>query len=143
MVNALEPLLRVGGVAGHHIIVRVLQRNQPPLGVQLRYTDAVLYGNRPLFGKNCGAGIALFLGIVPILMVPRQFQIHLPRLEFGLLEAEEIRVRPIKILPKALSQAGPQAVDIPRNQFHLFFASCAAFHFARASAIAVFPPPVS
>ena len=46
-------------------------------------------------------------------MVPRQFQIHLPRLELGLLEAEEIRIQLAEDVQEALLYTGPQTVDIP------------------------------
>ena len=61
VVDALEPFLRVRGVAGDKIKLLVFQRDHPTLMVQLVNADAVGDGQRGMLRKNSGAGIALFL----------------------------------------------------------------------------------
>ena len=80
---------------------------------------AVRDGQRVLPGKNSGAGVALFFRIGPELLIAGGFQLQLSGLELGLLQAEEVGVRLLKKIQKALAQAGAQAVDIPGNQLHL------------------------
>src|SRR5699024_2783995 len=82
--------------------------------------EAVGHRQGLLLGENGRAGVALLVGVVPVLVVARQVQLQLARLELGLLQAVDVRVRQGAEVQKALPDAGPQAVDVPRNQFHLF-----------------------
>ena len=70
MVNAGKPPLGVGGVAGDEEEAGIFQRNEPPLGVQLRLSKTVAHGDGSLLREDGRAGIALFLGVVPVLTVP-------------------------------------------------------------------------
>ena len=93
--------------------------------VQLLHPDAVGHGERLVPGEDRRAGVALLLGGVPVLPVARQVQLDLMRLCLRLLQAEEIGVQRPEGVLKALLQAGADAVDVPRDQFHglllLFF----------------------
>ena len=55
--------------------------------------------------------------------VARQIQLDLKRLRLRLLQAEEIGVQRPEGVLKALLQAGADAVDVPRDQFHRQFPS--------------------
>ncbi len=73
-----KPLLGVGGVAGDKVKLGVFQGNEPPLGVQFLHTQAVLHRKGRFFGKNGRTRVALFLGVVPVLVVARQGKVNLP-----------------------------------------------------------------
>ena len=77
VVDAGQPRLGIGGIAGHKEETGVFQRDEPSLGVQLRDTDAVLNGLWLLPGENRRAGIAFFLGIVPELRIAGQGKVNL------------------------------------------------------------------
>ena len=70
------------------------------------------------FGEDSDAGIALFLGAVPVLVVARKIKVGLVRLHLGLAQAEDVGVLGLKKIKKALARTGAQAVYIPGNQFH-------------------------
>ena len=118
VINSGQLLLGVWGIAGDQEKVWVFQGDQPPFGIQLRRANAVGHGKRGLFGKDSRAGVALFLGGIPELAVARGFQLNLPRLQFGFLQTEKVGVRFLKIIQKALGNTGPQAVNIPGDEFH-------------------------
>ena len=63
-------------------------------------------------------GIAFFLGIIPIGLIAQEFQVDLARLQFGLLQAEEIGVELREHIGEAFAGYGPQAVDVPTDEFH-------------------------
>ena len=65
------------------------------------------------FGEHCGSGIALFLRVVPVLMVARQIKGNLALLQLAFLNAENIRVRFPEKFRKALSHTGAKPVYIP------------------------------
>ena len=113
MIQTLQTLLGVGGVAGEKVEAVVFQGNQPPLLIQRLHTQAVLDRQGRRFGKDSGAGVAFFLGGAPELGIARGFQLNLVRLELGFLEAEEIRIQLAEDVQEALLYTGPQAVDIP------------------------------
>ena len=63
--------------------------------------------------KNCGTGVALFVGIAPEALVAGEAETDLPLLELRLLKAEEIGVEGKKNIFKALFQNGTQTVYVP------------------------------
>ena len=69
-------------------------------------------------GIDSCSGIARLLGIVPIGLVAGKFQIDLPRLQFGFLQADEICVQAHKDIGEALPRHGPEAIYIPGDEFH-------------------------
>ena len=96
VVQALEAILGVGGVAADQIEGVKLGGDHPPLVVVLLDPQAV--GHRQGFGlgKDRHTGVALLLGAVPELVVAGHFQpVGLAGvvLELGLLQAEDIRVQ--------------------------------------------------
>ena len=120
MVDALEGVLRIRSVAGDKIKLLIFERDHPPLVVEVVNAHAVGDGKRFVLCKDGRAGIALFLGRVPELKIPREVDRDLLRLQFRLLQAEKIRVKRCKILRKALLHTGAQAVDIPRDEPHVY-----------------------
>ena len=67
------------------------------------------------FGEDGDAGIALFLGAVPVLVVARKIKVGLVRLHLGFAQAEDVGVLGLKKIKKALARTGAQAVYIPGN----------------------------
>ena len=82
------------------------------------HADAVSHLYGLFLCKNCSAGIALFLGAVPVLVVARKVKVGLVRLHLGLAQAEDVGVLGLKKIKKAFARTGAQAVYIPGNQFH-------------------------
>ena len=118
VVQPGQLVLGVGRVAAHQIEFRVFRRNDPSLvAVDLL---AEVIGNREgrLPGKHGGAGIARLVGAVPVAFIARQVEFRLFRAHLRLLQADHICVRKGAEVQKALAETGPQAVDVPRYQFH-------------------------
>ena len=111
-------VLGVGRVAAHQIEFRVFRRNDPSLVTVDLLAEVI--GNREgrLPGKHGGAGIARLVGAVPVAFIARQVEFRLFRAHLRLLQADHICVRKGAEVQKALAETGPQAVDVPRYQFH-------------------------
>ena len=77
--------------------------------------DAYAVGNaqRLLFGKKRRTGIALLFRIIPVLVIPLKRQVNLSRLELGLLNTENIRIRFLKKVHKSFIHTGTKSVYIP------------------------------
>ena len=120
VVQTLQPVLTVGGVAVYQIKAGVFQRQHPSLVVVLFQPDAGGHCQRCRFAPAGCAGIALFLGRVGVFGVALRRKICLSRLHLGLLHREDVRVQRSKALGKAVGQAGAQAVHVPADQFHAF-----------------------
>ena len=105
--------------AGDDEEIVVFQGHNPALVVQLFYTDAVTDRNRLVLGKDGCAGIAFFLGIVPILVVAGKRKIQLAFRQLGFLQAEKVCICFLKKVQKPFLYAGPQAVNIPGYQLHI------------------------
>ena len=69
-------------------------------------TKAVGDAERLYFGEDRGAGVAFFLGVVPVLLIAGEIHLDLPGLEFSLLQAKHICVYLIKNLHKVLFHNG-------------------------------------
>ena len=63
----------------------------PALVVVLVDADAIADAQRLGFGEDGGAGIALFLGAVPVLVVAREVKVGLIRLHLGLAAGRRCR----------------------------------------------------
>ena len=113
VVQTLQPVLTVGGIAAHQIEVRVLRRDEPTFVVVRVKAQPILDGKRGLFRQNRRAGIALFLGGIKIAVIAVQLEDGLLRLELRLLQAEDVRLFLVDIFQKALGQTRPQTVDVP------------------------------
>ena len=85
VVNALELLLGVGGVAADEEKALKFQRDESSLVVVRVDTHAVTHRQRLLAGEHRRAGIALLVRAVPELFVAGQLQFELAGLQFGLL----------------------------------------------------------
>ena len=84
-----------------------------------------------MLGEDGCTGITLLLRGTPVLPVTGQIQSNLLRLEFGFLQAEEVRVHGGEGFREALFHASPEAIDIPgykaqvhRPPFRQFFRLC-------------------
>ena len=62
--------------------------------------------------------VAFLLGIVPVGTVALKFKVQLTSLHLGLLQAEEIGVQFLENVAEPLAHYGPQAVHVPRDEFH-------------------------
>ena len=118
VVQPCQLPLGVGGVDAHQVKILVFQGDGSALRIMLGNSQAVGHGKGLVFGKDSRTGIALLFGAVPILKIALRGKFRLAGLHFGLLQAEEVRIRLGKEIGKALPQAGAEAVNIPRNKFH-------------------------
>ena len=125
VVQPLQAVLTVGRVAVDQIEAGIFQRQHPALVVVLLPADAGGHGQRGRFAPAGRAGVALFLGGVGVLGVALGGKISLPRLHLGLLHREDVGIQRRKACGKIVGQAGPQAVDVPADQFHILFLSYA------------------
>ena len=113
VVDALQAVLRIRRVAGQNITIRVFQRDETSLMIQFGHADAIAHGERLMPREDRRAGIALFLGRIPELMIALERERNLLRLRLRLLQTEKIRMQRRKHVRKALFQASADAVYIP------------------------------
>ena len=119
VVDPLQFVLGVRGVAAHQIEFLIFQRDKPPLVVVLVDIHAQGLRHGGVGGEDGGAGIALLLRRVPELVYPLpQGDIRLPPLHLGLLKTEEVGHVPLIEVRKPFFHTGPQAVYIPGNKYH-------------------------
>ena len=85
VVKPRQPSLAVGRVDRHQKEALKLQRDDAPLMVVFLRPDAHLHRQRLTSGENCGAGIPLLLGAVPVLRVPLGRKVSLSGLHLGFL----------------------------------------------------------
>ena len=116
VIQPFQAVLRIRRVDIYQIKIRIFQGDHPSLMVMFLYTQPQRNRKRLLTGKNRGSGVAFFFRVVPELIITLCLQINLTGLKLTLLNAEEISVRPRKIIHKAFFQAGSQSVYIPGNQ---------------------------
>ena len=105
VIQPLQPVLAVGGIAAHQIEIRVFRGDDPALVAVDVIAEAEHHRKRLLPGQNGGAGIALLLGGVKIPVIALQLKHRLLRLQLGLLQAYHVRVLIFHIFQKALGQA--------------------------------------
>ena len=99
VVDPLQPVLGVGGVAAYQVEGPVLQSDEPPLVVVGFPVHAVGHGGGSVGGEDGGAGVPLLLGGVPELQntLPQR-DVRLAPLHLGLLETEKVgRSVPVEI----------------------------------------------
>ena len=118
VVDALEPVLGVGGVDADQIEVRVFQRDHAALVAVLLHADVIRDGEGCVLREDRRAGVALLLRVAPVALIAGEAEVELPGLELGLLETEKIRVQGEKNVLKALFLHGPQAVHVPGKISH-------------------------
>ena len=113
-----QAVLGVWRVDAHKIEFRVFGRDHAALQIVLRQAEIILYIERLGLREHGGAGVALFLGAAPVLMVAWQVERDLPGLELRLLQAENVRVQRAERVRKALGHTGAQPVDVPGYKSH-------------------------
>ena len=118
MPDARELVLRVGRIHVHEPELRELERHDAPLGVQVVASQAVQHLQRLLLGEHGGAGVALLLGVAPILAVLRQIERGLALLQLRLLQRHDVGVELAHDVLEPLLLHGPQAVHVPRDEAH-------------------------
>ena len=119
IVQALQAVLGVWGVAADQIELVILQGDEPPLVVVNFLVHAIGGIQGRMGGEHRCAGISLFLCGVPKLQPAfPQLQLGLPLDHLCLLKAEKVGGLPAEEVQKPLVQTGPQAVYIPGNQLH-------------------------
>ena len=120
VIQTGQAALAVGGIDRDKIKGGILQGDDAALVIMLREADAVADGEGLPLREDCGAAVALFLGGIHVQQIALRGNIRLTGLHFGLLQAEEIRVRGAEIIHEALAHAGAQTVDIPGNKSRHF-----------------------
>ena len=110
--------LGIGGIYCYKIKLRKFQSNHSAFFVMFFYSHSVCYGQRLSFCKNSSSGISPSVGIIPVLMITRKFQLYLSFLTFGFLQTENICIQFMKAIFKTLCNAGSDPIYIPRNKFH-------------------------
>ena len=118
VIQPFEAVLGIGRIDIHQIEIRHLECQHSPFVVVFLNPDAAGYRKRRMAGIDGRPGIAFFLGIIPIGLIAQEFQVDLTRLQFGLLQAEEIGVELREHIGEAFAGYGPQAVDVPTDEFH-------------------------
>ena len=118
VVQAAQAVLAIGRVAGHQVEVRHLQCDDAALMVVLIDADAISHIQRLVAAVDGRARVALLIGIVPVGAVTVKFQVQLSSLHLGFLQAEEVGIEFLKDVAEALAHHGPQAVYVPRDEFH-------------------------
>jgi len=119
VIQPLEAVLAVGGVAVDKIELRIFQRQHPALVVMLVDANARRHGQRLGPAPAGRAAVALFLRRVSIFCVAFRRKIRLARLHLGLLYREDVGVQRGKACGEIVGQAGPQAIDVPADEFHV------------------------
>ena len=68
VINPGKTLLGIGGIAGDEIEMGVFQGNQTAFCIQFFHADTIGNGQRLIFGKDCGTGIAFLFRVIPELL---------------------------------------------------------------------------
>ena len=118
IVQAPQFVLRVGGVDGDEIKVVKLKGDDAAFVVVLLLSKAVGHAQRTDAGEDTSARIAFLFGVIPITFVAVKGDVYLAFLQLGFLQAEAVGIEPGKSFFKAFFAASPQAVDVPRDEFH-------------------------
>ena len=111
-------ILGIGSIAAYQIELRVLRRDDPALMPVDLFPEVTGNRERRPPGKDGGAGVTCLVGAVPVALIARQLKRRLLRPHFRLLKADHVGVRKGAEIQEALAETRPQAVDIPRYQFH-------------------------
>ena len=115
--QARQFILAVGRIDVDEEELLELQRDGAALVAVLLFADAVAHGERFHAGENGCAGIPLFLGAVPVLVVARRRKFGLARLHLRFLKADDVRAEALEDVREAFAEDGPETIDIPRYQF--------------------------
>ena len=113
VIEPRQLTLGVGRIDAKEVKVLKFECDGTSLGIMLGNADAVTDGKRLSPAKDCRTRIPLLLCTVPILVIPRRFEIRLSGLHFGLLDTEDIRIRVLEKFRKSLAEASAEAIDVP------------------------------
>lgn len=118
--QAHQLVLRVGHIDVDQIIVGKLHRDHAAFLIVRGDADAVENIHRLMPREHRGAAVTFLHGGVPEgrIAVGPGHMLHIPRVAFGFLEANNIGPVDAEMIEKALLQHGTQAVHIPRDEFH-------------------------
>ena len=119
VVEALQPVLGVGGIAAYEEELGHLERDDAAFVVVLVDADAVGHVERLVAGEDGCSGIAFLVGGVPVALVAFELEVELSGLHLCLLQAEEVGVELAEDVAEAFALTGAEAVDVPRYQFHI------------------------
>ena len=125
VVQTLQTVLRIGGIATHQEEVFHLQRHHPTLVIVHLDADAVGHTLRLMLREDGCATVAFLLGIVPIALIALESQIQLSLLHLRLLQTEEVGIKRLEYLTETLALAGSQTVHVPTDKFHFLLILCA------------------
>jgi|GEM_PF-5480197 len=75
----------------------------------LVYSHTVSHIHRFYACKHRGSRISFSFRIIPVLFIPRQFQLNLPGLQFCLLKTKYIRIQFLKYIHKTFADNGAKA----------------------------------
>ena len=113
VVNARQLVLGVGHVEIDQIKIRVFQRDGAALVVVDVLVEAIAHRQRRRFGPDGRAGVAFFLGAVPILLIAGQLHLSLALLHLCLLQTENIRICLFKKIHKSFLHTCTDSIYIP------------------------------
>ena len=76
-----------------------------------------------MLAVNGGPGITFLFCVIPVRSVAGELQVQLTFLHLGFLNAEEVCVKGLEDVCKALACHGPQAVNVPGDKLHAILLS--------------------
>ena len=85
--------------------------------VVLINTHAVTDAERSVLCVDGGAGIAFFIGIIPVGLIAKELKVQLPSLHLCFLQAEKVGVKFRENIGKTFACNGPEAVYVPGDEF--------------------------
>ena len=113
VVEAHQTVARIRHIDRYEIIVGEFKSYHSALAVVLGDAEIVAHGQGRAAGEYRRAGVALALGVIPILMIAVELQLDLTGLHLCLLQAKYIGVELCEALIEILAEAGSDAVYIP------------------------------
>ena len=106
-------VLGVWSVTGDKVEAVIFEGDHSTFGIADCGADAACDLKRFVFCKDCRAGVAFFLGVIPVLVVARQIKCDLSFLQLGFLNTEKIGICGMKIVEKSFLYTGAQPVNVP------------------------------
>ena len=100
-------------IYSHQIKFFIFQGDHTSFFVMFLNSNSIRHRQWLFLCKNSSSGISPSVGIIPILIISRKFQLHLPLLAFRFLQAENIRIKCCKALFKPFANACTYTIYIP------------------------------
>lgn len=110
--------LRIGRVDVDEVKTVVFERYGATLVVVALNPDALADAQRVGVRNGGRAGVALLVGGVVVGLVAVEIEVNLTLLQLGFLQAEPVGGEVVENIGKSFAKHGPQAIHIPRNEFH-------------------------